>query len=164
MTKIKLNWKYAHGELDTDTLNLVCIPARGKRAFGPDEVDAELCIKDGMNFQIADIHMGDAQSSNILCAEIVRRWNEFEDWHSVEKCTPEVGKDGCSDYVLITDGSCIPIVAKYTDSSYTRKYTYLGKDGKRHECHWFDTYFGPVLQDITHWKAIKQPQIQNNEL
>ena len=26
MTKIKLNWAYAKGELDTDTLELVCIP------------------------------------------------------------------------------------------------------------------------------------------
>ena len=42
MTKIKLNWAYAKGELDTDTLELVCIPARGKRVFGPDELDAEL--------------------------------------------------------------------------------------------------------------------------
>ena len=40
MTKIKLNWKYAQGELDTDTLKLICLPARGKRAFGRDELDA----------------------------------------------------------------------------------------------------------------------------
>ena len=57
MTKIKLNWAYAKGELDTDTLELVCIPARGRRVFGPDELDAELCIKDGMNYQIAEIHL-----------------------------------------------------------------------------------------------------------
>ena len=49
MTKIKLNWAYAKGELDTDTLKLICLPARGKRLFGADELDAELCIKDGMN-------------------------------------------------------------------------------------------------------------------
>ena len=77
MTKIKLNWAYAKGELDTDTLELVCIPARGKRVFGPDELDAELCIKDGMNYQIAEIHLGDVESSNVLCNEIARRWNEF---------------------------------------------------------------------------------------
>lgn len=34
MTKIKLNWAYAKGELDTDTLKLICLPARGKRYFG----------------------------------------------------------------------------------------------------------------------------------
>ena len=55
MTKIKLNWAYAKGELDTDTLKLICLPARGKRLFGADELDAELCIKDGMNYQIAEI-------------------------------------------------------------------------------------------------------------
>ena len=77
MTKIKLNWAYAKGELDTDTLELVCIPARGKRVFGPDELDAELCIKDGMNYQIAEIHLGDVESSNVLCKEIARRWNGF---------------------------------------------------------------------------------------
>ena len=77
MTKIKLNWKYAQGELDTDTLKLVCLPARGKRIFGADELDAELCIKDGMNFQIAEIHLGDVESSNILCEEIVRRFLVF---------------------------------------------------------------------------------------
>ena len=79
--KIKLNWTYAKGELDTDTLKLICLPARGKRLFGADELDAELCIKDGMNYQIAEIHLGDVESSNILCEEIARRFNEFENWH-----------------------------------------------------------------------------------
>lgn len=77
MTKIKLNWAYAKGELDTDTLKLICLPARGKRLFGADELDAELCIEDGMNFQIAEIHLGDVESSNILCEEIAMRWNDF---------------------------------------------------------------------------------------
>ena len=88
MTKIKLNWAYAKGELDTDTLDLVCIPARGRRVFGPDELDAELCIKDGMNYQIAEIHLGDVESSNILCKEIARRWNEFEEWHECKGQVP----------------------------------------------------------------------------
>lgn len=26
--KIKLNWTYAKGELDTDTLKLICLPAK----------------------------------------------------------------------------------------------------------------------------------------
>lgn len=89
MTKIKLNWTYAKGELDTDTLKMVCIPARGKRVFGPDELDAELCIKDGMNYQIAEIHLGDVESSNILCKEIARRWNEFEEWHECKENTED---------------------------------------------------------------------------
>ena len=35
---------------------MVCLPAQGKRLFGLDELDAELCIKDGMELQIAEIH------------------------------------------------------------------------------------------------------------
>jgi hypothetical protein len=102
MTKIKLNWEYAKGELDTDTLKLICIPARGKRVFGPDELDAELCIKDGMNYQIAEIHLGDVESSNVLCKEIARRWNEFNSrtninsvWHDAREIIVKMG------YVLV---------------------------------------------------------------
>jgi len=75
--KIKLKWEYASGEYDTKTMKLLCIPARGKRTFGPDEIDADLCIKDGMNLCIASISLGNKNSSNELCKEIVRRFNEF---------------------------------------------------------------------------------------
>ena len=75
--EIKLKWSYAEGKLDTKTMKLLCIKARGKRMLGPDENDAELCIKDGMNFVVAQIHLGDVESSNTLCEEIVRRFNEF---------------------------------------------------------------------------------------
>lgn len=102
MTKIKLNWAYAKGEFDTDTLKLICIPARGKRVLGPDELDAELCIKDGMNYQIAEIHLGDVESSNVLCNEIARRWNEFNSrtninsvWHDAREIIVKRG------YVLV---------------------------------------------------------------
>ena len=71
--KIKLKWKYAEGEMDTKTMELICIEARSNRM----EIDANLAIKDGMNYVIADIHLGDVESSNALCAEIVRRFNEF---------------------------------------------------------------------------------------
>ena len=98
MTKIKLNWSYAQGEFDTDTMKLICLPARGKRAFGRDELDAELCIKDGMNYQIAEIHLGDVESSNILCEEIVRRFNEYENWH---EC-----KEESKDIPNLTNGVC----------------------------------------------------------
>ena len=30
--------------MDTKTMKLICIEARGKRMFGPDEIDAELAI------------------------------------------------------------------------------------------------------------------------
>ena len=31
--KIKLKWKYADGEMDTKTMKLICIEARGNRMF-----------------------------------------------------------------------------------------------------------------------------------
>ena len=31
--KNKLKWKYADGEMDTKTMKLICIEARGKRMF-----------------------------------------------------------------------------------------------------------------------------------
>ena len=71
--KIKLTWSFAKGELDTKTMKLISLPARESR----NEVDADLCIKDGYNFTIAKIHMGNAESANALCKEIVRRFNEF---------------------------------------------------------------------------------------
>jgi hypothetical protein len=74
--KIILNQNYVKGEFDTKTMELVSIRGR-KRVFGRDEIDASLCIKDGMNLAIAEIGMGDMESSNILCDEIVRRFNEF---------------------------------------------------------------------------------------
>lgn len=75
--EIKIKWRYANGTIDTKDMKLLCIPARGKRIAGPDETDAELCIQDGWNLVIAEIHTGDVNSSNALCAEIARRFNEF---------------------------------------------------------------------------------------
>lgn len=75
--EIQIKWKYAEGKIETKTMKLICIKARGKRFTGPDEIDAELAIVDGFNFSIADIHTGIAESSNALCEEIVRRFNEF---------------------------------------------------------------------------------------
>ena len=75
--EIKLKGEYVSGEYDTKTMKLLCIPARGKRTYGKDEIDANLCISDGGNLCIADIHLGDKDSSNALCEEIVRRFNEF---------------------------------------------------------------------------------------
>jgi len=71
--KLKLKWKYAEGEFDTKTMQMIDIPARPTRG----EKDAEIAIKDGMNFSFAEIHLGNAESSNAFAKEIVRRWNEF---------------------------------------------------------------------------------------
>lgn len=73
MAHIKLRWLYANGEFETKEMQLIDIPARPSKG----EKDAELCIKDGMNLVIAEINLGDAESSNALCKEIVRRFNEF---------------------------------------------------------------------------------------
>ena len=70
---LKLKSKYAHGNFDTKTIQMVDLPARPTMG----EKDAEIAIKDGMNFSIAEIHLGDAESSNAFAKELVRRWNEF---------------------------------------------------------------------------------------
>ena len=71
--KLKLNLTFAKGEFDTKNTVLVDIPARGiKREYAP-----SICIKDGMNFTITDIDLGDLESSNAFAKELVRRWNEF---------------------------------------------------------------------------------------
>ena len=71
--KLKLKWKYAECEFDTKTMRMVDIPARDFRG----EYDAEICIKDGYNLSIAEIHLGHCESSNAFAKELVRRWNEF---------------------------------------------------------------------------------------
>jgi hypothetical protein len=71
--KLKLNWKYASGEFDTKTIELVDLSARAVK----NEVNAVIAIKDGMNFTIAEMDFGDRESSNAFAKELVRRWNEF---------------------------------------------------------------------------------------
>lgn len=146
--EIKLKWKYAEGVLDTDTLQLLCIKARGKRVFGPEEIDAELCIKDGLNYTIAEIHLGDAASSNILCEEIVRRWNEFNDWH-----------DANSDVEPPKNSHCLLRVeylheGKTNVDYLTAVYNNLG---------WSEDYLDQIADyyeeyKITHWKQICKPK------
>lgn len=71
--KLKLNWKYYKGDYDTKTIELVDLSARKVK----NEVNAEIAIKDGMNFTIAEMDFGDLESSNAFAKELVRRWNEF---------------------------------------------------------------------------------------
>lgn len=70
---LKLKWKYASGEFDTKTIQMVDLPARPIKG----EKDAEIALKDGWNYSIAEIHLGDVESSNAFAKELVRRWNEF---------------------------------------------------------------------------------------
>ena len=71
--ELQLKWKYASGTFDTKTIQMVAISARPFRG----EKDAEICLKDGWNYAIAEIHLGDTESSNAFAKELVRRWNEF---------------------------------------------------------------------------------------
>ena len=57
---LKLKWKYAQGEFDTKNVELVDLPAREVK----NQVDAEIAIKDGWNFVIAEIDLGNRESSN----------------------------------------------------------------------------------------------------
>lgn len=147
--KIKMDWKYAKGEVDTDTVKMLCIPARGKRAFGSDEEDSSLCIKDGMNFAIAEIHTGDVNSSNALCEEIARRWNEFEEWHECkddDENPPEIGTDCILRLVYSYDGKeCVEYVTSvWNNFGWTQDYL------ERFE--YYDDY------RVTHWKPINKPK------
>lgn len=152
MAKIKLNWEFAKGELDTDTLKLVCLPARGRRCFGTDELDAELCIKDGMNYQIAEIHLGDVESSNILCEEIARRWNEFEDWYECEENTSNVPElnTPCLLRVEYKEIATGVIEIGYLPSVY-------GVYGWSED--YLDNFDKSEFEiNITHWKPINKPK------
>lgn len=146
--KIKMNWKYAKGEFDTDTVKMLCIPARGKRAFGSDEEDSSLCIKDGMNFAIAEIHTGDVDSSNALCEEIARRWNEFEEWHEFKSWYDgaEYGEHCIFRYEAFDNGNVISdyITAVWSDIT----------------CDYLNERISEYFEEykITHWKPINKPK------
>lgn len=151
--KIKIDWKYIKAEFDTDTIKLLCIPARGKRPFNHDEIDALLCVKDGMNFTIADIHTGDKDSSNALCEEIARRWNEFEEWcicNDNDGNTPENDSDCLLrvEYLNEDDGKWY---VEYLTACWSKTYG------------WSCEYLDNITENnkkykITHWKPINKPK------
>lgn len=152
MTKLKLKWEYAQGEFDTDTLKFICLPARGRRCFGPDEMDAELCIKDGMNYSIAEIHLGDVESSNILCEEIARRWNEFEQWHECAEDTEDVPPINT---ICVLRAECKEKATGIVEVNYlTSVWSKFG---------WTEDYIDNFDDSefevkITHWKAVNKPK------
>ena len=77
-------------------------------------------------------------------------------WINVEEALLQVEADGCSEYVLVMSLNLIPQIASYSDGANTTKYTYKGKDGKKHEAHWFLQDFKPILYDVTHWMPIPE--------
>lgn len=151
--KIKMNWKYAKGEFDTDTVKMLCIPARGRREFGSDEIDASLCIGSGMNLAIAEIHTGNVDSSNALCKEIVRRWNGFEEWNECKENDGNPPKNG-------TD--CL-LRVEYLDEDDGKWYTDYLTACWREKYGWSCDYLDNITENheeyrITHWKPINKPK------
>ena len=71
MKKIKIDFDYADTEVELKDIELLSLTGRENKG----EKGASLCVKDGMNFEIATISTGDLESSNALCNEIVRRFN-----------------------------------------------------------------------------------------
>lgn len=119
---------------------------------GPDELDAELCIKDGMNYQIAEIHLGDVESSNILCKEIARRWNEFEEWHECKENTEDAPERN-TPCLLRTE--CKEITTGIVEVGYLT--SVWGEYG------WTEDYLDDFDESefevtITHWKPINKPK------
>ena len=76
MKKIKIDFDYADTEVELKDIVLLSLPGRENKG----EKGASLCVKDGMNFEIATISTGDLESSNALCNEIVRRFNNCPDF------------------------------------------------------------------------------------
>lgn len=143
--------RYVQSKRAGGSLKLICLPARGKRLFGADELDAELCIKDGMNYQIAEIHLGDVESSNILCEEIARRWNEHEEWHECKEDTEDVPPIGT--YCILR--------VEYLCCSNKWKVDYLTAYYNKYG--WTEDYLDQITCNykdykITHWKPINKPK------
>ena len=76
MKKIKIDFDYADTEVELKDIVLLSLPGRENKG----EKGASLCVKYGMNFEIATISTGDLESSNALCNEIVRRFNNCPDF------------------------------------------------------------------------------------
>ena len=115
-------------------------------------LDAELCIKDGMNYQIAEIHLGDVESSNILCKEIARRWNEFEEWHECKENTEDAPERN-TPCLLRTE--CKEITTGIVEVGYLT--SVWGEYG------WTEDYLDDFDESefevtITHWKPINKPK------
>ena len=115
------------------------------------EWDAELCIKDGMNYQIAEIHLGDVESSNILCEEIARRFNEFENWHECKEDTEDV----------LPIGTYCILRVEYLCCSNKWKVDYLTAYYNKYG--WTEDYLDQITCNykdykITHWKPINKPK------
>ena len=98
MKKIRIDFDYANTEVELKDIELLSLPGRKNKG----EKEASLCVKDGMNFEIATISTGDLESSNALCNEIVRRFNE------------------CPNYIKENKNVTSPLLDSYIAQHYRR--------------------------------------------
>ena len=84
---LKYKKPYAEGEFDTETIELIALPARPIKY----ERHPILCITEGkysMNYQIGELDFGSLEDENAMAKEIERRWNLVKDQEQREP-------DGC---------------------------------------------------------------------
>lgn len=103
MKKIKIDFDYANTEVELKDMELLSLPGRKNKG----EKGGSLCVKDGMNFEIATINTGDLESSNTLCNEIVRRFNE------------------CPNYIKENKNITSPLLDSYIAQHYKRNGKYI---------------------------------------
>lgn len=152
--KITPKFTFASGSFDTDDVKMGCLPSdnHGK---------VSLCIKDkesGWNIPIGGVKLYDKdlyidfkatlEDATKLGNEIVRRWNEFEDWHDCNN-TDDVPQN--TEWCLlrveyVCDGEK---AVDYLTSSWN-----FG---------WTNDYLDEIADNfgnykITHWKYINKPK------
>lgn len=98
MKKIKIDFDYANTEVELKNMELLSLPGLKNKG----EKGGSLCVNDGMNFEIATINTGDLESSNTLCNEIVRRFNE------------------CPNYIKENKNVTSPLLDSYIAQHYKR--------------------------------------------
>ena len=98
MKTIKIDFDYAATEVELKDIKLLSLPGRKSKG----EKVASLCVKDRMNFEIATINTGNLESSNALCDEIVRRFND------------------CPGYIKGNINVSIPVLNYYIAKQYER--------------------------------------------
>ena len=103
MKKIKIDFDYANTEVELKDMELLSLPRRKNKG----EKGGCLCVKDEMNFEIATISTGDLESSNALCNEIVRRFNE------------------CPGYIKENKNITSPLLDSYIAQHYKRNGKYI---------------------------------------
>lgn len=97
---IKIDFNYAKTETDLKDMKLVFIPGRKNKG----ERAGSICVKDGMNFNIAEVNTGDLESSNKLAEEIVRRFNDCPQWFKHGKVKKEYDIDNFVEQKYVVAG------------------------------------------------------------